>query len=233
MNRRVKENGRGCIDCDRRSPLFENLSNDELNRINEVRSPLHYEPGELIVKQGAPDNYVLSFTSGLAKIVVDGEAQQDMIVKLVTPQEFISGPGLFVDHRHFFSIIALERSHVCAIDALVFKDILNSNHLFNEKYLTHVNKNYLIVLKKLLSSFEKRTKGRVAETLLYLVDEIYKQESFDLTFSIVDLASLSGMSKESAFRCIKEFSDDGILTVSKKRVEIYKMDLLREISVKG
>ncbi len=233
MKKLINDKGKSCVDCDRRSPLFGVLSKDELIRINEARSPLLYKPGETIIKQGAPDNYVLSFTSGLAKILVSGESQQDMIVKLVTPQEFISGPGLFVDQRHFFSIIALERSHVCAIDSAVFKDILKSNHLFNEQYLTHVNRNYLIVLKKLLSSFEKRTKGRVAETLLYLVDEIYKQESFDLTFSIIDLASLSGMSKESAFRCIKEFSDDGILSVNKKRVDIYKMDLLREICLKG
>jgi CRP/FNR family transcriptional regulator len=222
-----------CVDCDRRSPLFEYLSKEELSRINAVRSPLHYEPGEMIVKQGAPASYVLSFVSGLAKIVVESRSQQNMIVKLVLPKEFISGPGLFVNGRQFFSIIALEKSHVCAIDSVVFKEILQNNHTFNEHYLSHVNENYLIVVKKLLSSFEKQTKGRVAETILYLADEIYKQESFDLSFSIIDLASLSGMSKESAFRCIKEFTDDGILSVSKKRVEIYNIDQLREISLKG
>jgi len=154
-------------------------------------------------------------------------------VKLGKPLEFISGPGLFVNNRHFFSVIALENSHVCAIESDIFREILQNNHRFNEAYLSDVNRNYLIVLKKLLSSFEKRTKGRVAEALVYLVSEIYMTEVFDLTFSISDLAGLAGMSKESAFRCIKEFSDDDIVRISKKRVEVLNMELLKDISLRG
>ena len=223
----------GCVNCDRQSPIFEHLSGDELSRINSSRYSLTYQPGELIIKQGAPSKYVVSFTSGLAKIVVDSGATSNMIVKLVRPQEFISGPGLFVNNRHYFSIIAIENSYACAIEADVFKEILQNNHKFNEAYLTYVNNNYLLVLKKLLSSFEKNTRGRVAEALLYLVNDIYGTESFDLTLSVNELASLAGMSKESAFRCIREFTDDDIIRMSKKRIEVLNLELLTEISRRG
>ncbi len=201
--------------------------------MNRARYPLSYQAGELIIKQGAPSQYVVSFTAGLAKIVVDSESAAKMIVKLVKPHEFISGPGLFVKNRHYFSIIALEESQACAIDSEVFKDILLKNSKFNEAYLTDVNQSYLLVLKKLLSSFEKNTRGRVAEAIIYLANDIYRAETFDLTFSITDLANLAGMSKESAFRCIKEFSDDDIVRISKKRVEILNLELLSQISIKG
>ncbi|HEC42602.1 MAG TPA: Crp/Fnr family transcriptional regulator [Bacteroides sp.] len=223
----------GCIDCNHRAAIFKHLNKDELNRIDDTRYILSFKPGEQIVKQGAPFSYVLSFTSGLAKIIVEGSAKPDMIVKLVKPVEFIAGPGLFVDNRHYFSVVALEKSCVCAIDTYVFKDVLRRNHNFNEAYLSAVNQNYLFVMQKLISTFEKNTKGRVAEALLYLANDIYHAEAFNLTFSINDLASLSGMSKESAFRCIKDFGDDDIIRMSKKRIEILNLKLLTEISKKG
>ncbi len=222
-----------CLECRQRSHIFDYLTEEELIRIGSARYPLSYNPGELIIKEGAPSTYVLSFTAGLAKIIVNGDSEANMIVKLVKPVEFISGPGLFVDSRHYFTIIALEKSNICAIESDVFKEILRNNHLFNEAYLTHVNQNYLLVLQKLLSSFRKNTKGRVAEVLMHLANDVYGAQAFNLTFPITDLASLAGMSKESAFRCIKEFSNDDIIRICKKRIEVLNYALLEEISIKG
>jgi hypothetical protein len=41
------------------------------------------------------------------------------------------------------------------------------------------------------------------------------------------------MSKDSAIRIIKEFENEGIVQASGKSISINKLDLLKEISIKG
>ena len=228
----ISEPKKGCLYCNRKAAIFEHLGSDELNQINESRYELTYNAGDHIIKQGAPASHVLSFTKGLAKIVVEG-TDSAIVLKLIKPVMFIAGPGIFLKNRHAYSIIALEKSDVCAIDEKVFKEILSSNCRFNEGFLRHVNQNYQFVLDKLLSHFQRNTKGRVANTFLYLADDIYNSNSFNLTFSIRDLSSLAAMSKESMFRIIKEFSDDKIIRISKKQIDILNKPMLEMISEKG
>ncbi|MHC5076399.1 MAG: Crp/Fnr family transcriptional regulator [Planctomycetota bacterium] len=228
----ISELTKGCLYCERQAAIFKHLEQDELIRINESRNELFYNAGDHIIKQGAPATHVLSFTNGLAKVVIEG-AEDGIILKLIKPVRFIAGPGFFLRNRHAYSIIALEKSHVCAIDEKVFKEVLASNHRFNEGFLKHVNKNYQFVLNKLISQYQNNTKGRVASTLLYLKDEIYNSDSFNLSLSISDLSSLAAMSKESMFRILKEFSDEKIIRINKKQIDILKKPLLEMISEKG
>ena len=54
-----------------------------------------------------------------------------------------------------------------------------------------------------------------------------------MTISRQDLADLSGMSKESAIRILKEFKDEGILTVDGNRLHILNPKQLKKISETG
>ena len=56
---------------------------------------------------------------------------------------------------------------------------------------------------------------------------------FDMTISRQDLADLSGMSKESAIRILKELKDEGILSIDGKSIHILNPMLLKQISETG
>ncbi len=75
--------------------------------------------------------------------------------------------------------------------------------------------------------------GRIADVLFYLSDKIYCQNPFELTISRQDLADLSGISKESAIRILKEFKEEGILTVDGNVLEILNLKQLHQISETG
>ena len=61
-----------CTECIERSPLFKHLSKEELEIMNEGRFEVKYKSGETIYKQGTDITHVLSVTSGMAKIFVEG-----------------------------------------------------------------------------------------------------------------------------------------------------------------
>lgn len=110
-----------CQLCSLKSPLFQNLKNEELERITQTKRRVFFKAGETIVKQGAPLTHVISFTNGLAKVYIEGKNNHNLIIQFIKPTQFLGGPGIYVDSKHYFSVVALEDSAVCFIDMTVFK----------------------------------------------------------------------------------------------------------------
>ena len=57
----------GCENCNRKSPLFETLNEEELTLINKDRYSVRFHEGEVILKQGTHANYFISIIEGFAK----------------------------------------------------------------------------------------------------------------------------------------------------------------------
>jgi CRP/FNR family transcriptional regulator len=75
--------------------------------------------------------------------------------------------------------------------------------------------------------------GRMADTLLYLFNEVFDSRKFTPYLSKQDLADLSGMSKDSAIKILREFQKDMIIRLSDKEIEILNKDALQRISKTG
>ena len=75
--------------------------------------------------------------------------------------------------------------------------------------------------------------GRMADGLLYLGNIFYKSSHFMLNLSRQDLADLTGMSKDSAIRILKEFEKDRIIALKGKEIKILNPEQLQSISRLG
>lgn len=226
-NKRNSENG--IFD----SPSFNFLSDEELNSLENNRSEVVYNPGEIIFKQGSASTHVVLFISGLAKIYLEGYNKKNLIVRLVKPNEFIASPGLSTANKHSYSISAVERSTVCFIETSVFRQLFKNNHPFGENLMREMHRNYTKTLQKLINLNQKHRLGRISEALLYLAEEIYESESFELTLSKKELADMTGMSSESSFRILKELNDDGKISMDKKKIAILDKNYLLQMSEVG
>ncbi len=221
-----------CTSCNCRASIFKNLSSLELEIINSSRFQVDYKAGEIIFKQGTPSPYFVCITSGLAKIYIEGYGK-NLILALVKPVDYIFGPGIYVDNRHYYSASAIEDCTACLVDVNVFKKMIRENPDFAEEFIRRVSIQAIFNFEQLISLTQKQMPGRIADVLFYLSDKIYGQNPFEMTISRQDLADLSGMSKESAIRILKEFKEEGILTVQGNLVEILNLKQLRQISETG
>ncbi len=229
-----KENSdRNCPNCIFKAPSFNFLSEEELRLLEENRSEVVYKPGEVIFKQGTASTHVVSFNSGLAKIYLEGYNKKNLIVRLVKANEFIASPGLSTENKHFYSISAVERSTVCFIDTMVFRQLFKNNHAFAENLMRDIHQNYSKTLLKLINLNQKHRLGRISEALLYLAEEIYEADEFELSLTKKELADMTGMSTESSFRILKELTEEGKIEVNKKRIVILSKDYLRQMSEVG
>jgi CRP/FNR family transcriptional regulator len=221
-----------CVSCNCRGQIFKNLGPLELELINSSRFQVDYKAGEVIFKQGTPSPYFVCVTSGLAKIYIEGYGK-NLILALVKPVDYIFGPGIYVDNRHYYSASAVEDSTACLVDSTVFKKLIRENPDFAEEFLKRISMQTIFNFNQVLSLTQKQMPGRIAEVIFYLFENIYCKNPFDMTISRQDLADLSGMSKESAIRILKEFKEEGILTLNGNTMEILNPKQLRQISETG
>lgn len=75
--------------------------------------------------------------------------------------------------------------------------------------------------------------ARIADGLLYLHNEIFSDRNHEITISRQDLADLTGMSKDSAIRTIKELSDDGLIETDNQKIVLKDIAKLTRLSDHG
>jgi CRP/FNR family transcriptional regulator, polysaccharide utilization system transcription regulator len=221
-----------CIDCNCKGSIFKALSETEIELINQNRYEVSFKAGEMMFKQGTPSPHFLCLTSGLAKLYIEGYGK-NLILALVKPVEYILGPGIYVDNRHHYSASAVEDSTACLVDVNTFKNMVRANPDFADEFIRRISTMTIFNFDQVVSLTQKQMHGRIADVLFYLSDSIYCSNPFEMTISRQDLADLSGMSKESAIRILKEFKDEGILTTKGNTVHILNPQQLKQISQTG
>lgn len=226
------EHCNNCFDCDRKSPLFKHLTDEELGALRDERYEVIFDAGETIFKQGSSSTHTVTLTSGLAKMYLEGK-HRNIIMKLIKPSDFFGGPGIYVDHRHHYTVKAITKCTCCFMSAELFKKLVRQNRDFAEAYIEMVNRKAIISFGKILELTQKQMPGRVAGSLLYLSDEVYQSTDFNLDISRQELAELSGMTKESSIRILKEFKDAGYLTLEGQHLTIHDKDNLQKIYDNG
>lgn len=222
-----------CLLCRQRADVFNSLNEDEIAQINCSRVSIRYKPGEIIFKQGTPCHNLVCVTSGLVKLFIEHNTSNDLIIGLARPVEYIFVPGIYVDQRHHFTAVAVEETTACIIDLHVMNQLMKNNPDFCHEMIKKISQQAITLFEKISGQTHKHVYGRVAETLIYLSGEIYKQNPLSLTLSRQELADMTGMTKESFIRVLKKFKEDEIITIEGNSLEILNLPMLEKISVNG
>lgn len=225
-------NNHSCVGCQHKSSIFGCLTGTELEMIEGSRYEVHFKAGEIMFKQGTPSPHYLCLTSGLAKIYIEGYGK-NLILGIVKPHSYIFGPGIYVDNRHYFSAAALVDTSACLVDVNAYKKLIRDNPDFADEFIQRISKQTIMNFQQVVSLTQKQMPGRIADALIYLSENVYEENPFEMTISRQDLADLSGMSKESAIRILKEFKEEGIIRVDGDMMEILNPSALHNISQVG
>lgn len=223
----------GCKECKERHEIFYSLGENELDQIDGGRIRIRYKAGEIIFKQGAPCHNIYCITNGLVKLFIENGSHSNMIIGLVRPVDYIFNPGVFVDQKHHFSAAACEETIACIIDLKVIHEIMSSNPDFAREFIRKISHQTIRMLEKLTSYNHKQVFGRVADTLLYLTQDIYQSNPCLLSLSRQELAEITGITKESFIRVLKRFKEENIIRIDGNYLEILNFPMLEMISKNG
>lgn len=213
--------------------LLSSLMENELEFLMDGKQQINYKPGETIIKQNTTSTYVVCVREGLAKVYVEGVKGKNLVVKLIGRLDFVTGGGLFNGNIQHFTITAMTPVTCCLIDSSKLSKLFTENNRFAVELLRHHTKQNNILLNKLVNLTQKYMPGRVADTLLYLKNDIYKTNPFTIPLTRQDLADMSNMTKESLVRILQQFKASELIKSQGNKFEILDENALLSISKNG
>ncbi len=220
-----------CIECHAKSSCFINKIKAE-EFYNLQKTHIRYRKGETIIKEGTPVTNILYVLDGLVKVYIEGP-EKNIIIKLLKSDDFIGLTSLFGDDTYYFSAAALNETRVCSIQREEIKELITKCCDFSRKLSDWYCRNYNIMLTKCLNLGLRQLNGKLANTLLYLNREEFRAIDIFSFISRKDLAELSGMSMESVVRILSEFSNENIISIKGKKIEILDLERLKILNQKG
>lgn len=217
-----------CTTCPYRWKYLDLLKEGDIDNIQDNCTIINFKKGETIAKQGTDASHALYLAKGKVKLYIEGK--KNLILKLLKGGEYIDLQTLFGDKRYKYSVAAMEDTMVCMINS----DELTNIAKKNPKYLFELTKtisdsnNY--IYKKISDISRKQLRGRLADSILYLKNEIFHSEEFDMGMTRKELAELSSMSMENAVRLLSEFKKDGIIEMDGRKLKILQLEILQKLS---
>lgn len=215
------------------SHIFNSLNREELRSIMENKRHIKFRAGETITKQNTPLTHLVCIKSGMAKVVAEGPKGKNLIIDIIKDNNIFTGGGTVIDDSHHFTVAALTDIECCFIETSKIFTFLSINSGFAIDLMKLYNSQHIKMHKTLINLIHKYMPGRVADTLLYLKNEIYLSNPYQFILSKQELAEMSGMTKESFIRNLKDFEDSGIINHSRNAIHILKEEDLIEISRNG
>jgi len=222
-----------CENCIVRWENFKHLSISELQYVNENRYEAMFNTGEIMIKQGSPASNALFLASGMAKSYYEGINGRNFILGILLPRTLIAGPGAYVNARYTYSVAALTPVQACFINFDVFRHLVKTNGDFAESMLQDISAKSLRTHVRMVNLAQKKMPGRLADALLYLADEVFKSDEFEMILSRQELGEMTNMVKESVVRIIKEMEESGFISIRSSVIKILDKEKLYQISKKG
>jgi len=226
-------NSLDCLTCQDRWENFNALTPEEFNLVCRNRYEANFKPGEIIFKKGSPTSSAIFLIKGMAKVFLEGLDGKNIIISIAKPGVMISGPGTYGDLRHHFTLTAITDVTACFIDMQVLKQLVQLNTKFAEGMLIDISGKSLLLYYKLIGLTQKKMPGRLAEALLYLADQVYESDEFDIILNRQELGEFTNMAKESVIRILKDLEDGGVIQSDCARIKILDKTKLQMISDNG
>lgn len=217
-----------CLRCPYKWKYLNLLKDEDINSIQSSCTIINFKKGETICKQGTEATHALYLARGMVKLYIEGK--KNLILKLIKAGEYIDLQTLFGDKTYKYSVAAMEDTMVCMINSEILQDLAKKtpSYLFELTKTISDSGNY--VYKKISDISRKQLRGRLADSLLYLRNEIFDSDEFDMGMTRKELAELSSMSMENAVRILSEFKKDEIISIDGKRIKILQINILKKLS---
>jgi len=229
-NRSVKTT---CRDCKEKSCAAAVLGTNELDLINQNSTEAEFRKGDILIHEGSLNSNIIYLKSGLVKEYIKTDDNKENILQIVKKYTYLGLHSLFGDRMNHYSYAALENIKVCYIDINIFNQLIRQNGEFAYQILVSVSRDSLNNFHRFMSQSQKKTFGKVADSILYFSRVIYENPEFILPFTRQELADLIGISRESATRVLLKLKEDNIVKVDDRKITILNMEILQQISRNG
>ena len=205
---------------------FSNLPVQEIMELAAMASREFYRKGEFIFHSGDPTEHCHFVESGYILLSKESPTGKSFAFLLAEKGATLNAVTCFKPSARFFSARAIENASVLAI----------SRSNFQQWVQTHpgVTKNIIITLGELLDASCQRIVDLVGASVEQRIINTLCMMSLRLGLTLPltnkDLAEMTGTTRESTARTIRNLQDSGLLSKSRGKIKILNASKLTAMS---
>ncbi|GIX47945.1 MAG: Crp/Fnr family transcriptional regulator [Candidatus Tectimicrobiota bacterium] len=218
------------IDFLKKVPLFEELSDAELQQLAVVMREHHYRKHATIFHIGDPGNALFILKSGLVKVTIEDRHGREMILRMLYPMDFFGEMSLIDGMPRSATIVAQEPSTALILYRDHFLHIIDKSPRILLHIAAVLSRRLRKVNELIYSLAFSDVYGKVARVLLTLAAEKGRATEegtvIDMRLTQQELAELAGMSRETMTRTLRDFQQAGCLRVESGIITILEIEML-------
>ncbi len=216
--------------------LLSLLTNEQNDYVRHNHTSLHYKKNDVLYKDGDVPTGLFILAEGKVKIFREGVGHRDQIVRMIKPYGLMGYRALFANETHITSAVAIEESTVIVIKKGDLLKLIHENSKFALGIINSLAANLGFSELRTVTLTQKHIRGRLAESIIFLKDT-YGYEKDNCTLNVYlsreDIANLSNMTTSNAIRTLSAFAEEGVISLSGKKIRIENAEKLNKISTMG
>jgi CRP/FNR family transcriptional regulator len=210
------------------------LDDEDFHKIENSSIHLKFRKGEMILKQGNKPTHIAFLSQGIVKFNFMSELnEKNIILTIVSAPRILGGANLFYQDTNLFSIVAVNDCDVVLAESSLVLDLMRKNGNFAVSLFHIASDMFKQSILNFISVANKQKEGRIADVLLYLIEEIYLTPYFTLSLTRKELAEFACCSVENLIMTFSRWQQERIITVSGKQINVLEIDKLKHISKIG
>lgn len=225
---------RSCAACSLRSLcLPAGVSSDDMHRLDAViRGRLPLKAGEGLFRAGDELLSLFIVRAGCVRTTHSASDGDEQVIGFHLPGELL-GLDAISDGQHHCDAVALERTSVCAVPFDQLEEVATHVPGLQHQILRIISRELVQDHQHLAALGRRTARERLALFLHSLSQRLhaagYPGEDFRLPMSRDDIASYLGLALETVSRLLGRLSDEGVIAVERRRVQVLDAAALASI----
>lgn len=214
-------------------PLLDEQERDILGQ--DTRSII-CKKGSTVFSEGDNLQNLYYLHKGKIKILKEGVYGRFHISRIIKPGQFFGMRAYFAEELCTAAAISVENSTVFIIPMNTIGTLLDKNTALCRYFLKAMARELVYAERRTVTLTQKHVRGRLAETLLILIDNFGFENdgaTLNIYLSREELATLSNMTVSNAIRTLSLFVSERVVALDGKRIKIINTEQLKSIARAG
>ena len=217
------------------SDVWRLLNEKERELLRKNASIHNFKKNQIIYAEGDDPEFLMCLLTGKVKIYKEGVGGRSQIIRMIKPIQYFAYRAYFAGEKYLTAASAFEPCSVCLVPMNIVEDILKYNFALCKYFIHQLSVDLGIADERTVNLTQKHIRGRLAESLIFLIDSYGLEEDFAINIYLAreDLANLSNMTTSNAIRTLSNFVTEKVITLDGRKIKVIDEEKLRKISKLG
>lgn len=211
-----------------RVPVFATLSSVDIERIAEVAVPRHFDPGEVVFREGDSSDTCYVVRTGHCRAVREHGDGRTITLATFGPGDIFGELAMFEEERRSATVEAVDQVHVVAVLGGDMRRLMKQHPEISMRLVIALGRRLRETNERLARQSFQTVQSRVATVLSQLVEQALNEGRSDggakdvlVMATQADVAKLAGSSRESASRFLAVLERAGVISQGRGRLVVH------------